>query len=263
MLPNTSTVATQSGNYLLFSGQDIISNHLFRHGIWEPHILQLSRLFYSDMQAPLVLDIGANLGAYAIPVARDLVASAGELMAFEPQRIVFYQLCANIVLNRLDNCHAFQYALGEQDGFIEIPEVDYARNFNNGAFSLIQQYRQWEGVEPAMKSQHHRVNMLQLDSLKLRCAPALIKMDVEGYEIHVLRGASRFLEQHGYPPIIFEAWSSDAFAPAREQLMALLRHWGYGITRVGEAEYLAQHPGHAVALEFTIDGDNWQARRAR
>ena len=57
--------------------------------------------------APLVLDIGANLGAYAIPVAKKIASARGVVYAYEPQRIVYYQLCGNIFLNSLDNVHAF------------------------------------------------------------------------------------------------------------------------------------------------------------
>jgi len=57
-------------------------------------------------------------------------------MEFEPQRIIYYQLCGNIVLNRLDNFRAFNQAVGDSDGDIEMPEINYENNVNIGAFSL-------------------------------------------------------------------------------------------------------------------------------
>ena len=38
-----------------------------------------------------ILDIGANLGAYSIPIAKDIQSVNGQVIAFEPQRIIFYQ----------------------------------------------------------------------------------------------------------------------------------------------------------------------------
>ena len=105
--------------------------------------------------------------------------------------------------------------------------------------------------------------MMRLDSLALARAPSLIKMDVEGFEIHVLRGAQAFLERHGWPPLLFEAWSREQFATQRQELLALVAQLGYGVTRISDAEYVAQHPAHAVAVEFTVSDTGLQARRLR
>ncbi len=88
-----------------------------------------------------MLDIGANLGAYSIPLAKSMRDVGGVLMAFEPQRILYYQLCGNVVLNRLDNFIAINKAVGDYDGDIEIPEINYENNTNIGAFSLDKTYR--------------------------------------------------------------------------------------------------------------------------
>ncbi len=257
MLPRLSQVQTDSGDFLLFAGPDYISNHLFRDGRWEQHILDISRLFYQGAEAPLILDIGANLGAYAVPVAKDIAKSSGQVLAFEPQRIVFYQLCANILLNRLDNCHAYQQALGRESGEIDIPEVNYSGNTNIGAFSLVQTYRENHAIEQSMKAEKHSVRMIRLDELALRKSPCLIKMDVEGLEAEVLRGGLRFLADHGYPPILFEAWDHDWFAQQREELLALFSGLGYQFQRLAGIEYLAQHPAHAgAAIELVYEQGN-------
>jgi len=45
-----------------------------------------------------ILDIGANMGAHTIALAR-LVGPTGKVLSFEPQRIIFQALCANVALN--------------------------------------------------------------------------------------------------------------------------------------------------------------------
>jgi len=48
---------------MLFSTDVAISNVLYRTGQWEDYLLIISRIFLKDIKNPLVLDIGANLGA--------------------------------------------------------------------------------------------------------------------------------------------------------------------------------------------------------
>ncbi|QXZ10878.1 FkbM family methyltransferase [Comamonas sp. Y33R10-2] len=256
MLPRVSRVEGQGADYLVFAGRDLISNELFRNGVWEAHMLSLARLFFQDQDAPLVLDIGANLGAFSIPIAKELQAIGGQVLAFEPQRIVYYQLCANIFINRLDNCVAMQQALGSERKIIDIPEVDYSINENIGAFSLQRNFREIHGIESAMKVQTHTVPMIRLDELDIHKSPCLIKIDVEGLEAEVLNGGRDFLRKHGYPPILFEAWNHAWFDQGREELMALMAELGYRVQRLAGIEYLAQHPQWQGSLvELVYEGD--------
>src|SRR5216684_8160846 len=81
------------------------------------------------------VEVGANIGVHTIPLAR-LVGPHGRLVAFEPQRIVFQMLCANVALNALGNVMAHQSAVGREIGSIVVPLVDYSRPGNFGGVSL-------------------------------------------------------------------------------------------------------------------------------
>ncbi len=63
----------------------------------------------------VVVEAGANLGTHTVPLARK-VGPSGALIAFEPQRVVFQILCANVALNELTNVHAQNAAVGETPG---------------------------------------------------------------------------------------------------------------------------------------------------
>lgn len=250
MLPRVSKVEGDDADYLLLSTNDYISNILFKTGKWEEHLLGISKLMITGIDRPLILDIGANLGAYSIPLAKNIQNIGGEIIGFEPQRIVYYQLCGNIFLNRLDNYQAVYAALGEESGYVDIPEIDYETNNNIGAFSLDKRYRELHGIESSMKKASKKVPLIKLDDFEVDRHPALIKIDVEGFELSVLLGGSDFLDRHNYPPLLFESWDFDSFRECKEQLLAYISELGYLITNFGTSDYVAQHPKNSREISF-------------
>lgn len=255
MLPRASQIRCEDADYLLFSTGDLISNILFRTGQWEHHLQVISSLFYGAVEKPLVLDVGANIGAYSIPIAKKIQSAGGAVFAFEPQRIVYYQLCGNVVINSLENYHAIHQAIGDYDGVVDIPEVDYSTNLNVGAFSLNEEFRKFHDIEESMKPQKSRVPMAKLDSLNLERSVSLIKIDVEGHEENVIRGGVKLLEQHGFPPIIFEAWDFDWYKNRKKRLLDLIESLGYRITPINTTDFVAQHANYPVQADFEIRDD--------
>jgi len=255
MLPRVSHIKSNDAEYLLLSGNDLISNTLFRQGHWEQHLLSISKIFYHGIEAPVVIDIGANLGAYSIPIAIDVQKYGGMVIGFEPQRIIYYQLCANIFLNRLENYFAHNQAVGSFDGTIEMPEIDYNINHNIGAFSLDKNYRELHGIESSLKAEVTLTPMIKLDSLQISKSPCLIKIDVEGFELDVLKGGVNFLNQHQFPPILFEAWNTDWFAQKKTELVEFFNSIGYVITSINTSDFIAQHPNNSVNVDFFFMDD--------
>ena len=139
MLPRVNLIHTDIGEFLLYSTNDYISKHLYIDGTWDSHLLKLTRLIYANIDSPVILDIGANLGAYSVPVGRDIISKGGQIHSFEPQRIIYHQLCGNLLLNRLDNVFTYNVAVGAEDGIVEIPVLNYNDSENIGAFSLDEQ----------------------------------------------------------------------------------------------------------------------------
>ena len=68
MLPRVNLLRTDETDYLMFSTDDSISQTIYRSGHWAKLILDMSATFLSGIEAPLVIDVGANLGAYAVPL---------------------------------------------------------------------------------------------------------------------------------------------------------------------------------------------------
>jgi FkbM family methyltransferase len=122
-----------------------------------------------------VIEAGANIGTLTLPMAKR-VGMAGRVYAYEPQRIIFNMLCANIALNVAWNIHAKHSALGAASTELGVPFVDYTQPGNFGGVSL------------SFTSMPEMVPVQTIDSLEL-IACRLIKADVQGMESAVLTGA--------------------------------------------------------------------------
>src|SRR5262249_47922034 len=156
-------------------------------------------------------DIGANIGAHTVPLAQ-LVGSGGRVLAFEPQRIPYYSLCANVILNNLSNVVCHQVAVGEATGTLSVPELDYQASHNFGALELTRDY---------CRCPTYTVRVLKIDDLSLS-ACHFMKIDVEGMERMVLAGAVETIRR--FQPILYV--EDDRSAKSAE-LRALLESLGY------------------------------------
>jgi FkbM family methyltransferase len=239
MLPNCELVKVDGTQFLVFKGSDLISNHL-KKALYEDDIHQLALKLLINEPGGLVLDIGANLGTFCVPLARKIPKLT--FHAFEPQRIVNYQLCANVIINSLDNVHTYQLALSDKDDQLNLVMPDYANETNIGAFSIDKEVRKNE-YECATTSVTNKIDLVPLDLFAFSNIK-LIKIDVEGHELEVLRGGIETIKANNYPPIIFEAWTwKPWYQEKRKALLEYLEGHGYQIQQLGENN-LAQHPKH-------------------
>jgi FkbM family methyltransferase len=239
MIPNCELVKVDGTQFLVFKGSDLISNHLKKE-LYENDIHQLALKMLLDKPGGVVLDIGANLGTFCVPLARKVPKH--KYHAFEPQRIVNYQLCANVIINGLDNIHTYELALSDRDDQINLVMPDYTKENNIGAFSIDKEVRENE-YECSTVSTTNRIDLIPLDSLSFDNI-RLIKIDVEGHELEVIKGGIETIKRNNYPPIIFEAWTWKPWYQAkRTALFEYLQGHGYEIKELGQNN-IARHPNH-------------------
>jgi FkbM family methyltransferase len=237
MLPNCELISCLGNQYLVFKGNDLISNHVKRDG-YEVEVFAVAHKLLEKHKDGIVLDIGANMGTFSIPLAR--ANPHLTFHAFEAQRIIYYQLCANTFINGLNNIHNYHVALSNEKGFTNLEVPDYTKEVNIGAFSIDEETRK-NDYECQTTGQTEAIDLEPLDDYFFRKV-RLIKVDVEGHELEVLKGAEETIEMNNYPPIIFEAWNwKPWFEPKRKQLFEYLTDMGYEITEGGNNN-LAQHP---------------------
>ena len=155
-----------------------------------------------------VVDVGANIGCHSVAFAQ-LVGPTGRVLAIEPQKQVYQMLVGNVALNHLTHVDTMHGALGHERGTLQVPPVDYTAAGNFGAVSLSQSAG--DGTED--------VPVVTLDSLKLpKCD--FIKIDVEGAETSVIRGATETIRTHA-PTIYAENDRPERSAELLQQILDL------------------------------------------
>ena len=149
----------------------------------------------------IAIEAGANMGTFTVPMARK-VGLNGMVYAFEPQLAVFQQLCANLALNDILNCQAFNAACGAATEWTNTIRPNPRTRNNYGGFDL-----------DMLQADHSmtRVRVERLDDVLDIPRLTLLKADVEGMEQAVLEGAAGLIRTHR-PLLYLEANHQDASA---------------------------------------------------
>ena len=180
-----------------------------------------------------VLDCGANIGTFAISWATHMTGW-GTVMAFEPQRLLYYALCGNAVLNNCLNLRAEQSAVGSEVGIIAVPVLDYIQPSSFGSLELRPSNKNQPIGQPVDYENAYGVSLISIDALQLDRVD-LIKIDVEGMEAEVLDGAQETIAKH-HPLMIIE-WVKCRI----EELAPRLAAMGYDFLNFGPMTILAFH----------------------
>lgn len=192
----------------LYPSQDFVGQVLAAYGEWaEPEAAVLMQFL---RPGDVAIDVGANIGTLAIPMARQ-VGPTGRVHAFEPQAMMFRLLNANAALNAIEQLRLHPMALGAADGYLPLPPLDYASPGNYSALSFA-------ATPPQPTQSTDSVPIRRLDDVLAtidRCR--LLKVDVEGMEPAVLDGAAALIARHR-PILYLEANQRATFAAVLERL---------------------------------------------
>ena len=168
------------------------------------------------------LDVGAHIGFFAIQMAA-LVGPQGQVHAFEPLASNADLLERSVAENRFrDRIIIHRGAVGTSSGSATLTYA--AETLNTGGAYLLR-----DKTDPPIGQLQTTVRLMALDDLEMRHPVRFIKMDVEGAEPQVLRGAMRMLETDR-PIILSELHSTQlarASATTMTEFVDLLRSLGY------------------------------------
>jgi FkbM family methyltransferase len=195
----------------------------------------------------ICVDIGANAGLYAVLMAK--AACHGRVMAFEPVPLYKHILNLNIALNNLSNVVLHDYALSDSIGEIEMSVS------KDGSYSSMKSTGRKEEARKIFIHTH------TLDELFVpsNTAANIIKIDVEGAELLVLRGGSRLLASPQLRPrallVELSEVNQAAYEYAPQDAVDFMKQYGYTVyspTRKGIRKGWPVDKGSEEAL-FLLD----------
>lgn len=161
------------------------------------------------------LDIGANIGIYSL-LASSLVGKNGSVESFEPCPATYNRLEENITRNLIMQVNLHNLALGEKEGIVKLTTEYDATNFVVKNSSNIHS----KIVTVPCKRLDHFFEAYRNF--------AMAKIDVEGYELSVLKGATSLLESCNPPVIQLEINGSySRYGIDNQDIIAFLKQYGY------------------------------------
>jgi len=207
------------GNFLLLNNVslDHVQNAVASGNRWEPDIMSLCEKYVKPNTT--VVDIGANIGTFTVRLSQ-LVGPAGVVIAFEPQRYICQQLCANLFLNDIRNVFTYQLAISNKESEVVLTPI----NYDYGAPGEVRIHG--EGGE--------RVKCVPLDMFELTDV-SLIKIDVERYEPFVFTGAQNTIETNR-PVILFELTTLPLPMFPPDYILDYLKRIQYNVYKVSDQE---------------------------
>lgn len=169
-----------------------LESALYEKGTYEAGTLHL--LSHILEEGDTFIDVGANIGLMSFYASKK-VGLSGQVYAFEPQASTFDILAYNIKLNQSSNITAFNHGFGAQEA--QLPIFDNLA-VNRGSASLL---------SDRSSGFSHMVQVKTLDSFladaHIKVVKAL-KIDVEGWELEVLKGGLRMFDSARRPIVIIE-----------------------------------------------------------
>lgn len=178
-------IFTLPGGYklMLKNGQQNASGYYY-YGL--PDFVEQSYLINNIEEGDLFVDVGANAGGWSFIAA----GYGADVIAIEPVESTFSYLKENSRLNAPNNIRLERLAVGESIGEVRISNDLGPQN------KIILENR----------SSSESVKLVNLDFLLSGQNPSFIKIDTEGYELAVLKGARNTLKKSSLKALIIEDW---------------------------------------------------------
>lgn len=232
----TQTLVKRQGITWSLDLREGIDFSIWLLGCFEPKTLSSYKKIIKN--GDTVLDIGANIGAHTLPIA-SLVGPQGKVFAFEPTDYAFKKLLKNCQLNPglSSQIKCFQYLLSDSDASnIKTPPL----------------YSSWplDGDIEGGKHALHQGHLMMTDGAKMRKLDTVcrelnitriscIKLDIDGYESSMLKGAIEIMANFK-PIIIMELapYALDEQGTSLAELINILKHSGYALYDLSQREPL-------------------------
>tara|TARA_Y100000591_G_scaffold184190_1_gene159080 strand:+ start:243 stop:1016 length:774 start_codon:yes stop_codon:yes gene_type:complete len=183
---------TQTGQYYLplFAFKDSIRNSIIENKIFDEKVFLLMKSLIK--QNSIVLDIGSNFGQMSILWSK--CQTNVEVYSFEASKFIFEILKKNVELNDANVKVFNSFVCNDVNDEIYIHGSSLKKNSTYGSNKIRITNR---------KKNTDKISSLKIDQLKFDKPISAMKIDVQGYDLDVLKGAKETIKKYRMP-IIFE-----------------------------------------------------------
>jgi FkbM family methyltransferase len=188
-----------------------------------------------------VVDVGSNLGLYTILLSR-LVGPTGRVLAFEPDPDLFSLLERNCALNDCSNVTAYHLALGSKREHLLL----HTTSLNSGDSHL------GDGGSRIFR-RSAQIEVGPLDEIIPGLRPDLVKIDVQGWELEVLKGMRALLADSPRTDLYFEFWPDGLrrAGSSAHEVVQWLRELGFRFCEAGSSQWLEDAALTALSRKLT------------
>ena len=240
--PRQFKCRTRFGGRITGNTEDLIQRHLYYFGTWEPNI---SGWISANLRpGDCFVDIGANIGHYSLLASR-IVGESGKVVAIEAAQWIHAILDRHVALNGRKNIRTVQVAASAERGVVKL--------YPGGPGNIGKTTTVGRAVRDSQDDQAVEVQALPMADIlsddEIR-QTRIIKIDVEGAELQVLRGLAPLLgRMRADLEVAMEISPSlmpDAEA-AREEIFSVMQAAGFSAfvfdNDYGVETYLRRGPG--------------------
>ncbi len=180
---------------------DLLTRHILFEGLYQEDVVEA--LLGLSPRGGVVFDIGAHHGFMSL-VAALAVGADGRVAAFEPNPLSIRHLERNLARNRSAQVEIVSAAVGDRIGTVSLNIQKGTATWNTSIYQ--------EFIQRGYEIEQREVPMTTIDAYvrETGLVPNVMKIDVEGAECLVLKGAQETIERHR-PALIME------FNPAAAQ----------------------------------------------
>ena len=202
---------TKNGYLVVDPGDFGVARSLLEKGEYDSSHIQWLKKIVGD-SSELIIFIGAHIGSLLVPLS----SSAKMIFGYEADPENFEMLRMNIALNNIQNACIYNKAIGEKAG----SAIVIHNSLNTGNSSISEGGDNGEGVEVVPLD-------AELDTFPFQQIDLLV-MDIEGHELHALKGSTNLLDKLSILDIEFAPEQlADHGSDPVEMLDLIFDHFGY------------------------------------
>ena len=214
---------------------------------WSPQLKELVVKHAFRNGSGTYVDVGANIGLTVLPVAAETNALC---IAFEPEPETYQYLCKNLITNGLDKrVTTHNVALFSEEAIVELElggrnKGDHRIRFQASGAGQVDAFK--ESSRRVVRVRGCRLD--DIVSAQTLPRPVVCKVDTQGAEVHVLRGATQFLRVVDLLVAEFWPYGLARAGMGVTEFLDIIRGFEYGALLKFDAEERAELPNQLMPI---------------